>query len=71
MLSDNKGSFYIGNVKWDHVHDNAGDSGTYLLTLANRNDPTCVASSKVSKASTISVAVAGIIRALSRLLLAM
>jgi hypothetical protein len=47
---------FIGDVKRD-----AGDSGTYLLTLANGNDPTCVTSSKVIKASTTSVAVAGVI----------
>ncbi len=52
---------YIGDVKHDNARDNAGDSGTYLLTLANRNDPICATSSKVAKASTISVAVAGII----------
>ncbi len=49
---------YIGNV---NSRNNAGDSNTYLLTLANKNDPICIASSKVAKASTISVAVAGII----------
>jgi hypothetical protein len=52
---------YIGEVQRDNAHDNAGNSDTYLLTLANRNDPICVASSKVAKASTISVAVTGII----------
>jgi hypothetical protein len=48
---------YIGDVK----RDNTSNSDTHLLTLANRNDPICVASSKVAKASTISVAVANII----------
>ncbi len=52
---------YIGNVKHNNARDNALDSNTYLLTLANRNDPICVMSSKVAKASTISVAVASII----------
>jgi hypothetical protein len=52
---------YIADVKRDNAHDNASHSNTYLLTLANRNDPICVALSKVAKASTISVAVAGII----------
>jgi hypothetical protein len=52
---------YIGDVKRNNACNNAGNSDTYLLTLANRNDPICVASSKVAKASTISVAVAGII----------
>jgi hypothetical protein len=60
---------YIGAVKCDNAYDNAcdnacdnaGNSGTYLLTLANRNDPICVTSSKVAKASTISVAVAAVI----------
>ncbi len=48
---------YIGNVK----HNNAGDIDAYLLTLANRNNPICVKSSKVAKASTISVTVADVI----------
>jgi hypothetical protein len=52
---------YIGDVKRDNTRDNVGDSGTYLLSLANRNDPICVASFKVAKASTISVDVTGII----------
>ncbi len=52
---------YIGDVKRDNARDNAGNSDTYLLTLANRNDPICVASSKVAKAITISVPVASII----------
>ncbi len=52
---------YIGDVKRNNSHNNAGDSNTYLLTLANRNDTIFVASSKVAKASTISVAVAGVI----------
>ncbi len=52
---------YIGDVKRYNTRDNANDSDTYLLTLANRNDPICVASSKVAKASTTSVAVTGII----------
>ncbi len=49
---------YIGDV---NSRNNAGDSNTFLLTLANRNAPICVALSKVAKASTISVAVAGVI----------
>jgi hypothetical protein len=52
---------YTGNVKHNNARDNAGDSNTYLLTLANRNDPIYFMSSKVAKASTTSVAVAGII----------
>jgi hypothetical protein len=44
-------NIYIGNVK----HDVA----PYFLTLANRNDPICVTSPKVAKASTIHVTVAG------------
>ncbi len=48
---------YIGDVKHNVAHDVA----PYLLTLANRNDPICVVSPKVAKASTIRVAVAGII----------
>jgi hypothetical protein len=52
---------YIGNVKRDNACDNASNSDTYLLTLANTNDPICVTSSKVAKASTISVSVASII----------
>ncbi len=52
---------YIGNVKHNNARDNAGNSDTYLLTLANRNGPICVMSYKVAKASTISVAVTGII----------
>ncbi len=51
-------TIYIGDV---NSRNNAGDSNTCLLTLANRNDPICIASSKVAKASTISVAVAGVI----------
>jgi hypothetical protein len=47
------GIVYISDVK--------RDVAPYLLTLANRNDPICVVSSKVTKASTICVAVAGII----------
>ncbi len=52
---------YIGDVKHDNTRDNAGNSDTYLLTLANRNDPICVKSAKVTKASTISVAVTNVI----------
>ncbi len=52
---------YIGDVKRDNARDNAGNSDTYLLPLANRNDPICVASSKEAKAITISVPVASII----------
>jgi hypothetical protein len=52
---------YIGDVKPENACDNAGNSDTYLLTLANGNGPICVASSKVAKASTICVAIAGII----------
>ncbi len=52
---------YIGDVKHDNARDNASNSDTSLLTLANRNDPICVTSSKLAKASTISVAVVGII----------
>ncbi len=52
---------YIWDVNSNNACNNAGDSDTYLLTLANRNDPICVASSRVAKASTISVAVTGII----------
>ncbi len=45
---------YIGDVK--------SDVATYFLTLANRNNPICVVSPKVAKASTIvAVAVAGVI----------
>jgi hypothetical protein len=54
----------------DHLHwqylarycaDIAGVIVPCLLTLANRNDPICVASPKVAKASTICIAVTGII----------
>jgi len=58
---------YIGDVKFDNACNNAGDSYTYFLTLANRNDPICVSSSKVAKASTISVAVTGIIAGIIKL----
>jgi hypothetical protein len=51
----------MGDVKLDNAHDNASNSDTYLHTLANRNDPICVTSSKVAKASIIGVAVASII----------
>jgi hypothetical protein len=51
----------IGNVKHNNACDNAGDSNTYLLTMANRNNPICVKSSKVAKASATSVDVASII----------
>ena len=42
----------------DHLHcdverDVARDVAPYLLTLANRNDPICVVSPKVAKASTM------------------
>jgi hypothetical protein len=42
----------------DHLHcdvkrDIAHDVAPYLLTLANRNDPICVVSPKVAKASTM------------------
>jgi hypothetical protein len=42
------------------MRDIAGVIVPCLLTSANRNDPICVASPKVAKASTISVTVAGI-----------
>ncbi len=51
----------MGDVKHDNAHDNAGNSDTYLHDLANRNDPFCVTSSKVAKASIIGVAVSSII----------
>ncbi len=41
--------------------DIAGIIVPCFLTLANRNDPICVASPKVAKASTLHVTVAGII----------
>jgi hypothetical protein len=44
-------NIYIGDVK--------RDVAPYFLTLANRNDPICVMSPKVAKASTIRVTVAG------------
>ncbi len=54
-------TIYIGNVKRDVVHNVARDVAPYILTLANRNDPICVVSPKVAKASKISVAVTGVI----------
>ncbi len=47
---------YIGDVQHDIAHDKARDIAPYLVTLANRNDPICVASPKVAKASKMSVA---------------
>ncbi len=47
----------IGNIQ----HDIVRDIMPCLLTLANRNDPICVTSPKVAKASTIRVAVASVI----------
>jgi len=35
---------YISDVKHDNARNNAGDSDIYLLNLANRNYPICVAS---------------------------
>jgi hypothetical protein len=43
------------------MHDIAAIIVPCLLTLAKRNNPICVASPKVAKASTIHVAVDGII----------
>jgi hypothetical protein len=61
FLKSTSNGIDIGDIKRDNPRNNPGDSDTYLLTLANRNDPICVASSKVDRASTISVAVAVII----------
>ncbi len=44
---------YIGDVKCDVVCDVTHDIMPYLLTLANRNNPICVALPKVAKASTV------------------
>ncbi len=45
---------YIGDVLPDVTCDRLGIITPYLLTLANRNDPICVAAPKVAKASTVS-----------------
>ncbi len=42
---------YVGDVKRDVARDIPGDIAPYLLTLANRNNPICVAPPKVAKAS--------------------
>jgi hypothetical protein len=52
---------YLGDILHNIVRDIAGVIAPCLLTLANRNDPICVASPKVDKASTIHVAVTSII----------
>ncbi len=55
-------SVYHSSAKWCvYISDVAGDIAPYLLTLANRNNPICVAPPKVAKASTKSVAVACVI----------
>jgi hypothetical protein len=51
----------MDRLHWRCKHDVARDVSPYLLNLANRNDPICVVSPKVAKASTTRVAVAGII----------
>jgi hypothetical protein len=56
----------MDRLHWQRLRDNAGDSDShYLLALAtlghsdkNRNNPICVMSPKVAKASTICIAVA-------------
>jgi hypothetical protein len=52
---------YIGDVKRNVARHVTHDVTPYLLTLANRNDPICVVSPKVAKASTTRVAVTSII----------
>jgi hypothetical protein len=44
---------YIGDVKHDAASEIAGIIVLYLLTLANRNHPICVALPKVDKGSTV------------------
>jgi hypothetical protein len=44
---------YIGNVKRNVARNITGIITLYLLTLANRNYPICVALPKVAKASTV------------------
>ncbi len=44
---------YIGDVKCDVACNIASIITFYLLTLANRNYPICVKSSKVAEASTV------------------
>ncbi len=51
---------YIGDVERDIARNITGIIAPYLLTLANRNDPIYVTSSKVAKASKMSVAVADV-----------
>jgi hypothetical protein len=54
---------YIGDVKRNVARHVTHDVTPCLLTLANRNDPICVVSPKMAKASTtcVAVAVAGVI----------
>jgi hypothetical protein len=51
--STKKTQIYIGDVKHDAASEIAGIIMLYLLTLANRNNPICVALPKVAKASTV------------------
>jgi hypothetical protein len=62
LYSNAKSDSRVNEPLWIvYIGDIMRNVTPYLLTLVNRNDPICVVSPKVAKASTARVAVAGII----------